>query len=158
VRGEREQILAFLRVSSTRVGHLHVSSIPFIHIHLRVPISSAGRFKRTSSPGSNLFSQSERTSGPVQCLQKFIDPRVQFQTLFVTFSGPPSSSTKVYRPSGPVPDPVRHIFRTPQLQVLLYIPDRTVRAVFGIPFSESDCPGRIRFSESDCPGRFRRVH
>jgi hypothetical protein len=30
--------------SFTRVGHLHVSSITFIHIHLRMPISSLGRF------------------------------------------------------------------------------------------------------------------
>jgi hypothetical protein len=69
VRGEGEQILAFLRVSSTRVGHLHVSSIPFIHIHLLVPM--------------------KEPPVPVQYFKK------------------------VYRPSGPVTDPVLPIFRNP---------------------------------------------
>jgi hypothetical protein len=66
---------------------------------------------------------------PVQCLQKFIDPRVQFQTLFVTFSGPPSSSTKVYRPSGPVPNPVSG----PPNCRFFY----TYRTGLSVPFSES---------------------
>ncbi len=46
---------------------------------------------------------------PVQCLQKFIDPLVQFQTRFLTFSGPPGSRFFLYKcigGSSSQPDPV----------------------------------------------------